>query len=106
MNDYKQRLAHYNDTEHSRKMYDTMVALAPDSVIFVDFHEFDKTYNECQGYWRSIARLMLLSWYIPLLVLVLVALWLSVLPGVMAGAIMGGLLIVAVNNVEEVLGDE
>lgn len=55
---------------------------------------------------RFFNRLTLLSWYVPLLVLVAVALGLSVLHGLAAGAILGGLLIVAVNNVEEALGDE
>lgn len=95
MNDYKQRLAHYNDTEWQ----------AMREYCMKDVEATSSYMRTVQRDARFFNRLTLLSWYLPLLVLVTVALWLTVLPGLAAGAILGGLLILAVNNVEEALDD-
>lgn len=97
MNDYKQRLAHYNDTE-----WDIGRGATTPHYYTCDEDTDHLSYRQRDA--RFFNRLTLLSWYIPLLVLVAIALWLSVLPGLAAGAILGGLLILAVNNVEEALG--
>lgn len=89
MNDYKTRLAHYNDTE-----WQTMREYCMKDV--------DATSDYIRTV-RNENRLTLLSYYIPLIALVAAALWLSVLPGVVIYAVVCGLATVAVNNVAEAL---
>lgn len=93
MNDYKQRLAHYNDTE----VYEYCMKDVESTSSYMHTVQRDALFFN---------RLTLLSWYIPLLVLVAVTLWLSVLPGVAIYAVVCGLATIAINNVEEALGDE
>lgn len=97
MNDYKARLAHYNDTEWV-PVYERYG--------MKDVEATTSYMHTVQRDARFFNRLTLLSYYIPLIALVAAALWLSVLPGVVIYAVVCGLATVAVNNVAEALGDE
>lgn len=93
MSDYKQRLAHYNDTEW-QAMYEYCMK---------DVEVTSSYMRTVQRDARFFNRLTLLPYYIPLLALVAVALWLSVLPGLVSWVVVMSLLKVATNNVEGAL---
>jgi len=93
MSNYKQRLAHYNDTEW-RQMAEYCMKDVEATTAYMQTVQRDA---------RFFNRLTLLSYYLPLIALVAAALWLSVLPGISIYAVVCGLATVAINNVEEAL---